>query len=142
MLYRNDGDWKFVNVSEAAGIAKLGATYQAAWADFDNDGDLDLATAGKLFQNPGNTNHWLKVRLVGKDDVNAAAIGAQVRIKLDDRVLTRQVEASTGQGNQNDLTLHFGLGQHDMKVKLEVRWPGRDVQTVETPVDKTLTIIK
>ena len=35
----------------------------------------------------------------------------------------RQVESSTGQGNMNDLTLHFGLGTHEAPVELEISWP-------------------
>ena len=44
--------------------------------------------------------------------------------------LTRQVEAGTGEGNQNDLTLHFGLGQHKVPVSLEILWPNGTRQTV------------
>ena len=132
VLYRNDGDWSFVDVTEEEGLASLEPTYQAAWGDFDNDGDLDLATAGKLFANQGNSNHWLKVRLAGDGrKVNAAAIGAQVRIKLKGKILTRQVEAGTGQGNQNDLTLHFGLGAHGGPVELEIFWPGGAIQRLQ-----------
>jgi len=124
VLYRNDGKWTFVDVTAEAGLGSLEPTYQAAWADFDNDGDLDLATAGKLFINQGNANNWLKVRLNGDGRaVNTAAIGAQVTIKLENGTLTRQVEAGTGQGNQNDLTLHFGLGAHSAPVQLEILWP-------------------
>jgi hypothetical protein len=77
-----------------------------------------------VFENQGNTNNWLKVHLQGDGkQVNRSAIGAQVRIKLKDRILTRQVEAGTGEGNQNDLTLHFGLGKNEGPVELEVSWP-------------------
>jgi len=130
VLFRNTGGFAFANVTAAAKLAGLPPTYQAAWADFDNDGDLDLVTAGKLFVNQGTGNHWLKVRLTGDGlTVNRAAIGAQVRIMLPDKILTRQVEAGTGEGNQNDLTLHFGLGRHSAPVNLEVFWPGKKVQT-------------
>ena len=100
-------------------------TYQAAWADFNNDGFLDLATGGRLYQNRGNNNHWIKVRLEGNGStVNRAAIGAQVRIDLGGGiVLSREVEAGTGEGNQNDLTLHFGLGSRREPVTLEIAWP-------------------
>jgi hypothetical protein len=125
VLYRNDGSWSFVDVTEKAGLARLGPTYQAAWADFDNDGDLDLVTAGKLFINQGNTDCWLRVRLQGDcKSVNRDAIGSQVRIRLKDKILTRQVEAGTGEGNQNEMTLHFGLGDHKDTVNLDIFWAG------------------
>ena len=139
VLYRNLGGWKFEELSTAAKV-DMPTTYQAAWADFDGDGYLDLATGGRLFRNPGGKNHWLKVRLVGGGHVNAAAIGAQVRIKLGDKMLTRQVEGATGQGNQNDLTLHFGLGSHAEPISAEIRWPNGAKQQVETEIDRTLTV--
>ncbi len=91
--------------------------------DFDVDGYLDLVTGGRLFHNPARKNHWLKVRLAGGRKANASEIGAQVRIRLGDRILTRQVEGATGQGNQNDLTLHFGLAAHTDPLRVEIRWP-------------------
>jgi hypothetical protein len=139
VLYRNLGNWKFEEIKNGAGLS-LPQTYQAAWADFNNDGHLDLMTGGRLFRNPGNSNHWLKVRLEGAGKVNRAAIGAQVRLRLDKHTLTRQVEGATGQGNQNDLTLHFGLGAHKGPVRLEIRWPDGTRQEVDTPVDRTLTV--
>ena len=73
----------------------------------------------------------MEVRLKGDGKrVNRSAIGAQVRVKLKDKTLSRQVEAGTGEGNQNDLTLHFGLGAHKGDVDLEVVWPGGAKQTV------------
>jgi len=142
VLYRNDGDWKFTNVSPPAGIDGLGPTYQAAWADIDNDGDLDLMTAARIFVNQGNDYHWLKMRLEGDGKtVNRAAIGAQVRVRLGDKVLTRQVEAGTsGHGNQNDPTLHFGLGAHDVEVSYTITWPDGTRQTGITGVDRQVTV--
>lgn len=143
VLFRNDGNFKFADATAAAQVAKLPPTYQAAWADFDNDGDLDLATAGKLFVNQGTRHHWLKVRLEGDGKrVSRSAIGAQVRIKLGDRTLTRQVEAGTGEGNQNDLCLHFGLGKRSTPVDLEILWPGGDTQTVQgVEVDRLIDVV-
>ncbi len=141
VLYRNAGDWKFTEVSQPAKV-DVPTTYQAAWADFDNDGFPDLITGGRLFRNPGGNNHWLKVRLQGDGKVNSTAIGAQVRIALGGKTLTRQVEGATGQGNQNDLTLHFGLGSHTDPVKLEIRWPDGHRQQVETPVDRVVEIAR
>ena len=50
-LYRNDGNWNFTNVTGTEGLGGMPATYQAAWADYDNDGDLDVLTAGTLYVN-------------------------------------------------------------------------------------------
>jgi hypothetical protein len=134
VLFQNDGSFNFGNATGAAGLGGLPATYQAAWADFDNDGDLDLMAGGSLFENQGGTgNSWLKVTLEGDGrTVNRSAIGAQVRIPLPGgRILTRHVEAGTGQGNQNELTLHFGLGTHRAPVNLEIFWPDGTSQLVE-----------
>jgi enediyne biosynthesis protein E4 len=139
VLYRNTGDWKFSNVSDGSQVDRP-TTYQAAWADFDNDGDLDLVTGGRLFRNPTSGQHWLKVRLRGSNSVNAAAIGAVVRLKIGEQVLTRQVEGATGQANQNDMTLHFGLGSHAGRVSLDVVWPDGSRATHESDVDRTLQI--
>lgn len=125
VLYRNDGSWKFTDVTADAGLANLPPTYQAAWADFDNDGDVDLATGGKLFANRGNPNNWLKVRLRGDGrTVNHSAIGTCAQIRLEEKVISRQVEAGTGEGNQNELTLHFGLTDWNEPVNLEIHWAG------------------
>ena len=140
VLYRNNGDWTFTNVTGLAGLGGLNSTYAAAWADYDGDGDLDLITDEKLFRNVGNANHWLKIRLEGPDGVNRAAIGAQVRVDLGAQTLTRQVEGATGQGSQNDLTLHFGLGENSGPVHVTISWPGGAEREFDTAVDRLLVI--
>lgn len=142
VLFRNDGGFRFTDTTESAQLAGLPPTYQAAWADYDNDGDLDLAAAGKLLENQGNGNHWLKVRLIGDGrSVNRSAIGAQVRVRLRYHTLTRQVEAGTGEGNQNDLVLHFGLRNHTAPVRLEILWPGGARQTLtDVDVDRLVSV--
>jgi len=115
-------------------------SYQAAWADFDDDGDMDLLAGGRLFRNPGNGNHWMKVKLVGGGKVNQTAIGTQVRIVLEGKTLTRQVEGAVGEGNQNELTLHFGLGGHDGPVTRRVFWPNGREQEVKAEVDRVVVV--
>ena len=140
-LYRNDGRWSFTDVTAAEGLSNIGAGYLAAYADFDNDGDLDLLAGKALYRNQTVGNHWLRVRLEGSGKVNRSAIGAQVRIHLPDRTLTRQVEAGTGEGNQSELVLHFGLGRHRDPVELEISWPHNiGVQKVMTAVDRLVTV--
>lgn len=140
-LFRNDGSWNFSNVAGAAGIGSLPPSYQAAWADFDNDGDLDLASAGNVYRNNENTetgNNWLKIRLVGAPGlINTSAIGAVVRAQVGSKTITRQVEGGTGQGNQNDLTLHFGLGTHHSPITVNVTWPDGQTRTQQVNPNTT-----
>jgi hypothetical protein len=139
VLYRNEGKWAFSEVTNEAGVSSE-RTYQAVWVDFDNDGDLDLLTGGNLFRNSGNGNHWLKVQLEGAGNVNRSAIGAQVRLKLGEKTLMRQVESSTGEGNQQELVLHFGLGSQSGPVELTVTWPEGSTQKVTTEVDRIVKV--
>jgi enediyne biosynthesis protein E4 len=130
VLWLNDGTGKFKDVA---------ATYNA---NFDHDGDLDLVTAAKLFENSAAKGHWLEIRLVGDGNtVNRSAIGTQVRISLPNQTLTRQVEAGTGEGNQNDLVLHFGLGNHMQPARLDILWPTGTSRTIEdVKIDRVITV--
>ena len=57
-LYRNEGGWRFTDVSERAGVTGVGYAIGAAAADYDNDGDQDLFVAGvrrnQLLRNDGH----------------------------------------------------------------------------------------
>ncbi len=73
----------------------------------------------------------MKLRLIGDGKaINRSAIGAQVRVRVGDRIMTRQVEAGTGEGNQSETILHFGLGTHKDPVNLEILWPGGTKQSM------------
>ena len=142
-LFRNEGNWQFRDMTSREGLSGRQQTYQAGWADFDLDGDLDLVTAGKFFVNTGNANHWLEVRLEGNGTtVNRGAIGAKVRIDMGDGTTQiRQVEAGTGQASQNDMTLHFGMGARTESVSVQILWPDGTGQTMPgVSLDQVLTI--
>ena len=128
--------------------------------NYDDDGDLDLLTNGGLFQNqavpnpapsptgssplPENLNggsHYLNVR-VGSGQLRGTTVGTQVRITLGEEVLTRQVEIGVGAGNQNDPTLHFGLGDHDGPLEIEVQWPDGTIQNLTALGDQTIVVYK
>tara|TARA_B100000809_G_scaffold181022_1_gene178715 strand:- start:413 stop:1072 length:660 start_codon:yes stop_codon:yes gene_type:complete len=153
----NDGG--FVDLATDGGGQKFkagGLCGTIIWGDINNDGHLDYAAVhgpGGHFLgdgkggfaagiNKGNDNHWLKIRLQGDSkQVNSCAIGARVRIKLGDKTLTRQVEGGgVGQGNQNDLTLHFGLGEHATEVRHTVTWTNGQTQTGITDVDRMIRV--
>ncbi len=140
-LYRNKGNFSFENVTAQAGISAK-KSYQAAVADYDNDGFLDLLAGGTLYRNKGNKNSWLKVRLTGKKSCRKCtrtAVGAVVRVTAGELTATRQVEAGNC-GNQNEMTLHFGLGPFKGKAKIEITWPCGRKQEKTSSVNRLVEI--
>ena len=118
----------------------------SAWADYDNDGFLDLfmATVGGeknlLFHNNGNTNAWLIVRLIGTLS-NRDAIGAWVKLRLGHRTRWHQVMATHGYLSQSELPVTFGLGALQRVEGLTITWPDGSTQEVANlTVDRLLTI--
>ena len=115
-LYINDGSGTFVD--QAAKLPQLQCstvrTKGTAFADVDNDGDLDLyvvnwGAENKFYLNQQNDKNWLKVKAVGSRS-NADAVGSKVRVydgaKL---VAVREVATATGFCAQQPLVQHFGL---------------------------------
>ena len=96
-----------------------------------------------FLNNNENTNHWLRVQLLSnKKTINRFAIGAQVRVTLKDgKILSRQVESWTGQGNQNDLVLHYGLGSNNDPVDLNIFLPDGTTEILkQVQIDQRLKI--
>lgn len=133
-LYDNQGDGTFVrNFTEPVAIDS-GSSYGGAWADYDNDGFLDLAIANwrndyqpnYLYHNSGNGNHWLQLKLIGTVS-NRSAIGAIVSVMAiiggDTVRQMREVTAQSGYCSQNSLVLHFGLRDAANILKINVTWP-------------------
>lgn len=148
VLFRNTsergGPWTFSDVTAGSGLEEQAPTYQAAWGDFDRNGTLDLVTAGKLFANAVKSGSWCEVRLIGDGkNICRDAMGTQVRIFLSDgRVLARQVEIGTGEGNANSPILHFGLGEvsPDAKLKMDIRWPDGTKAMRDVQINAAMTI--
>jgi hypothetical protein len=135
VLFRNEGKFRFRDVTSEAGVDKLPPTYQAAWADFDHDGRIDLCSGGKLFRNAGPRKHWIEV------DLGPNSLDSQVRVYFGNRLATRQVEAGTGQGNQNDRVLHFGLGEFCGECRIEVTKLGKTTRSYEgVKVDRLIRL--
>ncbi len=120
-LFENDGTGRFTPVGDRRGV-RTDVSYQVAWVDYDNDGDLDLLTDGRLFRNQGNRHAWLKVRAVGGAGSNRSAVGTRLRISAGDLVQIREVAAGNS-GNQEPLIQHVGLGRWSGRVTVEAFFP-------------------
>lgn len=144
-LYLNDGTGSFAEQRNFG----LGSTDSVAWADFDQDGDLDLAvgnehspTQNELWVNQLDSGAYLQLRLVGLFDMfgdgysNRNAVGAQVAVYAaghsgDSDFLRgfQQVQAKGGFSSQNAIDLTFGLPL-DEAVDVVINWPGSAGQSI------------
>jgi len=134
-LFENDGTGRFKAAGDEKGV-RMKRSYQLSWADYDNDGDLDLFAGGRVFRNGGNRHAWLKVKVVGGAGSNQCGIGARVRVIAGKRTQMREVSCGNS-GNQDPLVQHFGLGDHEGQVEVQVRFPSGRVGTWKTQSRQT-----
>ena len=136
-LYHNNGDGTFTRVTTGIVVTDAVNSFTAAWADYNNDGFLDLFVANPtvynnaLYRNNGNSNAWLMVKCEGRLS-NRAAIGTKVRLKaiLGGKLIEmfREISGGGALGSQNDLRAHFGLGQATSVDAVKCEWPSGIVQ--------------
>lgn len=155
LMYRNRGGRDFVDVTSAGGFGHLQKGHGIAFADLDNDGDQDIyasmggmyafdAFQDAVFLNPGFGSRWLTVRLIGTN-ANRSAIGARIRVTIDDPGGQREVYSwvsSGGSFGANSLQAEIGLGTASRIVELEVRWPGSGAVELlrDVPLDSFISI--
>src|SRR5256885_132867 len=134
LLYWNQGNGRFVDISSNAGAAISMAlnSHGVAAADFDNDGAVELLVnnshdAPSLLKNLGEHGKWILVRLIGTRS-NPDAIGARVTLTVNGRRQMQEVRSGGGYNSQSDFRLHFGLGKAQLIEGMEIRWPSGEIQ--------------
>jgi hypothetical protein len=158
-LFMNDqGDGTF---TEHPGGIGGDETRGSAYADYDRDGDLDVAIIGitgggisgpgklQLHRNDStNMGHWLQIELVANDSQtglwsNRSAIGTLVKVTANGKTHMRQVIGGDSGHGQNQLALHFGLGSATIVDQIEVFWPSGATEVLTNQsVDRFMTIIE
>lgn len=140
----------FQNVSSEWGLDKKGFSNGAAYADLDNDGDLDvvinnLNETSSIYKNEAvekKKGNWLKVRLKG-EGLNKEGIGAKVTIEGADRIQTRTLQKTRGFQSSTESVLFFGLGEVDEKPRLVITWlDGATQHLKDVEVNQTITLDK
>ncbi|MBN2130514.1 MAG: CRTAC1 family protein, partial [Sedimentisphaerales bacterium] len=148
LLYENDGNGRFRDISEQSGpafqIKRVGRGL--AMADYDNDGDLDIAILNQgqpatLLRNEvGAGNNWITIRAVGKRD-NRFGMGAKVRIQAGGKRQTGEIDNVGSYQSAHDVRLHFGLGAAKTIDEITVEWPDGTTQALnDVAVNQFLTI--
>jgi len=137
VLFRNDEGKRFVDVTGSSGTGELHKGHGVAFADLERSGHEDMVAetggavfsdkhAMRVFQNPGNENGWINVRLVGVKS-NRGAVGAEIKIMVENdgravRPIYRRV-GDTSSFGVNPLEQHIGLGHAAHIASLDVWWP-------------------
>ena len=143
--YRNLGDLRFENVSEAWGLNENTVAFGCVVADLFNTGNLDLVYANcnappTIVRNNSTTGHRAVIKLAGRVP-NRDGIGAELRIETAAGVQVRQIFTERGIVASEPPVAHFGLGDDTVIKKLTIRWPLGQVQVLENlPADRLLTI--
>lgn len=135
--YRNNRDLTFADVSQQWGLDQSTFTYGAAYADFDNDGDLDLVlnnvdSVAFLYRNmliEQNGGSFLRIKLQGAGK-NTYGLGAKVEIRAAGRYQMLEQSPVRGYLSSVEPVLHFGLERADVIDELIITWPGGATQTL------------
>ncbi|WP_290798899.1 VCBS repeat-containing protein [Flavihumibacter sp. UBA7668] len=137
-MFRNTGGASFSNATAEWGLNRVSNSNGAAYADLDNDGDLDLIVnninqAAFIYQNTGaekKENNYLQVRLLGKAP-NTQGIGARVGWYKDGKVQLLEQYPARGYLSNVSYLLQFGTGKHTEADSLVITWNSGKTQVLE-----------
>ena len=149
-LFFNEGG-RFVEGARESGLVALLKSHSLPVADFDLDGDLDVAISmggayqgdllpNLLFENQGTRNHWLALWLQGSES-NRDGIGATITVRTSSGAQLHQVAGGVGFGTTQYPPLMIGLGTAERADEVRIEWPsGREQSFRHVPSDRRLIV--
>jgi len=131
-VYRNNGDLKFTDIGSQWGFTQPSFSNGAAYADLDNDGDLDLVVNNEnqpafIYRNNArevNNNNFVGFSLRGKGK-NRFAVGSKIKLFANGEIFTRELVPSRGFQSSMDYKMIIGLGKIRQIDSVLVTWPDR-----------------
>ncbi len=149
LVYRNQRDGTFVDETATVGeaLAEKRVSRGAAFGDIDNDGDIDVVVNdldGKpmvLLNEGGNRGNWVRITAQGAGK-NRFAFGAKVKVVSGDLTQISEIRSGGSYISQNDIRLHFGLGDRRKLDLIEIRWPDGKTTKMENvePVNREIAL--
>ncbi len=138
LLFINQGKGIFCDGSEISGVAlkEPRVSRGAAFGDLDNDGHVDIVVedldaSPMILKNEGDkANHWITLELGAKQG-NPLAIGAKIKVTTGTTVQTAEIRSGESYLSQNDLRVHFGLGNAIKADKIEIFWNSGKIETLK-----------
>lgn len=147
-FYENTGDLGFIKRTGQWAPEKMDASNGAAYADLDNDGDLDLVTnnmdeLASVYRNNSSEQrkgNFIKIKLQGPSN-NPNGIGSRVQVETEGKKQTSEQYFSRGFQSSVDGILHFGLGKETEIKAVEVLWPdGKSSLIQPNSINQTLIV--